>query len=329
MIRTPFTAKAGIHHPLIQSGMSDAGPDLVVAVCEAGALGSLGTMGKSPEQIRDQVAEVRARTAAPFAVNVATFDWAPFWRDVVDAAVHSGAPWVTLSFGDPEYGLRACAEAGVGRIVQVQDLQGAQRALSLGADLVIAQGHEAGGHTGLRGTLSFAAQVLNLAGTTPVGIAGGIGDGRGVAAALAMGAAAAVMGTRFKTCPEFPAHPWEKDEILENDGDDTYAGPETDQAYGLTWPEGVVGRAVGNRFTREWAGRSDDLRAKVAADPRPFGFVRDLVGSGTSVNWAGESAGLVSRSIPAGEVVAEVMRDAEVRLRAVAAMLQPAESSAI
>lgn len=328
MIRTSFTEVFGVRHPLIQAGMGDANPDLVVAVCEAGALGSLGTIGKPLDQVAAEIAEVRSRTNHPFAVNIVTFDWAPFARDMVAVAIKAGAPAITLSFGDPAPGISACHETGVRAMAQVQDLAQARHALALGVDVLVVQGNEAGGHTGLRGTLSFAAQALDLAGETPVAVAGGIADGRGVAAVLALGAAAAVMGTRFKTCTEHPAQPREKTEILQSDGGDTFAGPENDLAYGLVWPPGVVGRAIRNGFTQEWEGKGDTIRQKVAADGRPFGFVMDLYQQGTSVNWAGESAGLVSRSQPAAEVVEDVMREAEERLRSVTAMLQPQKTSA-
>lgn len=311
MLATPFTRAVGIQHPIVQAGMGDAGPDLAVAVSEAGALGSLGTIGKSPSQVADQIAETRSRTSRPFAVNVVTFDWAPFAREHVSVALQAGAPVITLSFGDPASGLAACVEAGVPAIVQVQDVAGLRRAIAARPVLVIAQGGEAGGHTGTRGTLSFAAQALRLAGDVPVGVAGGIADARGVAAALAMGAAAAVVGTRFKTCPEYPGVQRETEEILASDGSNTFAGPENDAVYGLQWPEGVVGRAIRNEFTERWEGRTSEIRERIAAQSRPFELIGEIVASGTSVNWAGESSALVYRVMPAADVVRELVTGAE------------------
>jgi nitronate monooxygenase len=321
MITTPFTKTFGVRHPLIQAGMGGAGPDLVVAASDAGALGSLGTVGLGPGQVSTAIGEIQARTDHPFGVNILMFAWAPFAMGHIDEALRSGARIVTLSFGDPTAGLRACQDAGARTIVQVQDMERARQALDLGADMVIAQGAEAGGHSGTRGTLSFAAQVLGIAGSTPVGVAGGIADGRGVAAVLAMGASAAVVGTRFKVCHEFPSSDREKDEIIRSTGDDTYQGPETDEAIALVWPTGIFGRVVRNDFTDAWVGRREELRQRVAELGPPFGFVGELGRQGTSVNWAGESAGLVDRRQPAADVVDEIMEDAAARLGAVAGLL--------
>jgi nitronate monooxygenase len=308
-LATAFTARFGVEHPIIQAGMGEAGPELAAAVSNAGALGSLGTIGKSPGQVADQVAETRRLTDRPFAVNVVTFDWAPFWGEMVGAAVDAGASIVTLSFGDPTPAMERCKAAGVKTIIQVQNLQLARRALALKPDLLVTQGNEAGGHTGTRGTLSFAAQALDLAGETPVAVAGGIASGRGLAAVLAMGAAAAVVGTRFKATAEYPIAQYQKDQIVASDGSNTTDDELNDAAYGLPWPAGVVGRAVKNAFQAEWEGRAEELRALVASQP-PFQFVGELAGKQASVNWAGESAGLVKAVQPAAEVVAEIVRDA-------------------
>src|SRR5690606_12364077 len=113
-----------------------------------------------------------------------------------------------------------CKSAGIPVIVQAQDMAGARAALDAGVDALIVQGNEAGGHTGRRGTLSFAAEALEVAGDVPVIVAGGIADGRGLAAALAMGAAGVVMGTRFKATPEYRSTPGALDEIVAASGDD-------------------------------------------------------------------------------------------------------------
>lgn len=321
MLTTAFTRRFGVVHPLIQAGMGEAGPDIVLAVCGAGALGSLGTIGKTPDQVAREIGAVRAGTSRPFAVNVVTWEWAPFAGKMVDVVLEAGAPIVTLSFGDPLPGLARCRRAGVRTIVQAQDLGVARAAIAAGADMVVAQGNEAGGHTGRRGTLSFAAEVIEAAGDTPVGVAGGIASGRAMAGVLAMGAAAAVVGTRFKATVEYPTSDQQKQEIVVADGGDTLYDEINDEAYGRLWPGGVTGRAIRNRFTAEWEGRHSELRAAVAAAPQPFGFVRQLAQVGTSVNWGGESAGLVRAVQPAAEVVEEIVREAEELLRAAGALL--------
>ncbi|MCC6381174.1 MAG: nitronate monooxygenase [Dehalococcoidia bacterium] len=321
MLTTAFTRRFGVVHPLIQAGMGEAGPEIVLAVCGAGGLGSLGTIGKNPDQVAGEIAAVRGGTSRPFAVNVVTWDWAPFAGKTLDVVLEAGAPVVTLSFGDPLPGLTRCRAAGVLTIVQAQDMEVARAAIAAGADLVVAQGNEAGGHTGRRGTLSFAAEVLEAAGETPVGVAGGIASGRAMSGVLAMWAAVAVVGTRFKATVEYPASDQQKQEIVAASGADTLYDEINDEAYSMTWPRGVTGRAIRNRFTAEWEERHAELKAAVAAAPRPFGFVRQLAQAGTSVNWGGESAGLVRAVQPAADVVAEMVREAEEQLRAAATLL--------
>ncbi len=303
MLRTPLTERLGIEHPLIQAGMaSDCGARLAAAVSNAGALGSIGSIGGLPDRLAAEIEACRAATTRPFAVNVVTWDWAPFARDLLEVALACGAPIITLSFGDPLPALARCREAGVQVLVQVQDAAGARAALEARPDALIVQGSEAGGHAGRRGTLGFAAQVLDMArepgSDVPVVVAGGIASGRGLAATLAMGAA----------------------------GDDTVKDPIVDDACSLEWPRGVVGRVLANRFTQEWLGRRDELRRAVQdatrASGNPLAFLTALdEDPERSLNWAGESAGQVREVLPAAEVVRAVVREAAELLRRSAALL--------
>jgi nitronate monooxygenase len=336
VLNTALTRLLGITHPVIQAGMgTECGARIAAAVSEAGALGSIGSIGAPPSRLAEEIAACRARTARPFAVNVVTWDWAPFASELVETAIAAGAPVITLSFGEPLPALRRCRAAGVPVIVQVQDLAGARAVLAEKPDALIVQGNEAGGHTGRRGTLGFVAQVLDLAGDVPIVAAGGIGSGRGLAAALAMGAAGAVVGTRFKATHEFgvpgdaDAAPAAlralQDAIVASDGDDTIYDEINDDACGLVWPNGVTGRVLRNRFTREWLGRRDELRRAVAASDaakHPFAFKLALdADPETALNWAGESAGLVHEVSSAADVVASLVGEAETLLRRVPALL--------
>ncbi len=205
-------------------------------------------------------------------------------------------------------------------MVQVQDLDGLRAALDGGADVIIVQGNEAGGHTGRRGTLNFVAQALELAADTPVVAAGGIAGGRGLAAALAMGCAGALMGTRFKATDEYVSEAREKDQVVASDGSNTIYDEINDLAYGELWPNKVSGRTLQSAFTDEWLGRDDELREKVAGYP-PFGFVQELAEKGTIINWAGEASGLVDRVRPAAEIVQQAAAEAEVLLRRTAELV--------
>lgn len=324
-MHTPFTERFGLDHPLVQAGMGhEAGGALAAAVSNAGALGTIGSIGGTPDQLATEIRACRAATNRPFAVNVVTWSWAPWAFELLDVALAERVPIVTLSFGDPVPLLAKCRAAGAKTIVQVQDVAGARDAIAAGPDAVIAQGNEAGGHTGRRGTLSFAAQVLDLAGDVPVLVAGGIGSGRGVAAALAMGASGAVLGTRFKASVEYTGPAPLKEALVASDGSDTLYDEIFDDACGLAWPRRVTGRALQNRFSAEWTGRRDALQREVAKRP-PFGFVAELAGDRTTeINWAGESAGLIDRIRPAAEIVRAVIAEAEHRLRDITALLDSA-----
>lgn len=327
MIATSFTRSFGIDHPIIQAGMaSDSGWLLASAVSNAGGLGTLGSIGRTPDNLRDEIRRCRDATNRPFSVNIATFDWAPFAAQLLDVALDEQVPIVTLSFGEFVPALQRCRTAGVKVFVQTQTMAATREALGAGSDLIIVQGHEAGGHTGKRGTLSFAAQALNVANETPIAIAGGVGDGRGLAAALAMGASAVVMGTRFKATPEFGPmlnhDAVQKDAIVASDGDNTVQDPITDIALGMTWPPDIAGRVLSNRFTKEWLGRGPQLRQEVASVPEQFGWTtRNNQEPDTTLNWAGESAGLVDAISPASEIVTETVAEAEALLRRIGRLL--------
>ena len=145
----------GIDHPIIQAGMgSDCGAALAAAVSNAGALGSVGSIGRSPAGLESELALTKQSTDRPWAVNILTFDWAPFAGALVDVAIAARAPVITLSFGDSVPALEKCNAAGIPTIVQVQTFAAAQRTLEARPAAIIVQGNEAGGHTGQRGTLS-------------------------------------------------------------------------------------------------------------------------------------------------------------------------------
>jgi nitronate monooxygenase len=310
MLSTELTRRLGIDHPIVQAGMGDAaGRDLAAAVSNAGGLGTIGTIGRTAEQTEEEIAATRAM-AGPFAVNIICFDWAPWAGDILDATIEARPPAITLSFGDPGPGLARCKAAGIPALVQVQDMAGLRKGIAGLADFVIVQGHEAGGHTGYRGTLSFVAQALEMAGEIPVIAAGGVGNGRGLAAALAMGCAGVVMGTRFKATPEYQGNARERQQIVESDGSNTLSDEILDIALGIEWPNGIAGRALRSPFTEEWEGRAEELRSKVAGYPM-WGFITELAEAGNAINWAGESSGLVGEVLSAAEVVARTVAEAE------------------
>jgi nitronate monooxygenase len=169
--------------------------------------------------------------------------------------------------------------------------------------------------------LSFGAQVLEAAGEVPVALAGGVGNGRGLAAALAMGASGIVMGTRFKASEEFACSPTQKDAIRASDGSNTLADAVFDAPYPINWPSGVVGRALRNKYSDEWQGRVAEVRERAAAGA-PFAYAMDLARDPeTVINWAGQASGLIDEVLPAARIVGDTVRQAEALLRAVATLL--------
>ncbi|MEO9254756.1 MAG: nitronate monooxygenase, partial [Tepidiformaceae bacterium] len=248
--------------------------------------------------------------------------WAPFADEVVELVIAERPPAVVLSFGDPIPALRRCQQAGLKTIVQVQDLAGAKAALAAGPDALIVQGNEAGGHTGRRSTLSFAAQVLDLAGDIPGVIAGGVATGRGLAAALAMGGAGVVMGTRFKATLEFGGQQLHKEAIVGSDGSNTVYNEVVDLVRGGRWPNGVTGRAIRNSLIAEWEDKPGELEQTVQSLEKPWSFMAQYEDDAEKqLNFAGEASGLVHEILPAAEVVRRTIAEAEELLAKVAGMV--------
>ncbi len=159
---------------------------------------------------------------------------------------------VMLSFGDPRALIEPIRRAGAALIVQVTDLEEARKAIDVRADVIVAQGTEAGGHGGRRSTLPFVPVVVDLAAPTPVLAAGGIADGRGVAAALALGAAGALLGTRFLVALEALVTSWVTKAIIEGGGEDTERSRVSDIARGSPWPSKYPARTLRNAFFDRW-----------------------------------------------------------------------------
>lgn len=323
MLRTELTRRFGIEHPIISAGMGGgSGPELAAAVSNAGGLGSLATIAVPTAAVAGLIAKTRELTSKPFAVNIVTWPWAPFADEIVDIAIAERPPAVVLSFGDPIPALRRCQDAGLKTIVQVQDLAGAKAALAAGPDALIVQGNEAGGHTGRRSTLNFATQVLDLAGDIPIIIAGGVATGRGLAAALAMGGAGVVMGTRFKATLEFGGEQLHKDAIVGSDGSNTVYNEIVDLARGGRWPNGVTGRVIRNSFVAEWEDKPMELEHTVQSFEKPWSFMAQYATDAEKqLNWAGEASGLVHEVLPAAEVVRRTVEEAEGLLARVAGVV--------
>ncbi|MFF5494067.1 NAD(P)H-dependent flavin oxidoreductase [Streptomyces aquilus] len=222
---------------------------------------------------------------------------------------------VLLSFGDPAPFADRIRDAGARLMVQVTTLDEARRALDAGADFVVAQGGEAGGHGGLRATLPFVPAVADLAAPTPVLGAGGIADGRGLAAVLALGAAGAVIGTRFQASQEALVAPELMKRLLAAGSEDTERNRVLDIARGAPWPDHYTARTLRNAVIDRWRGREEELRQDAAARQA----YRDAARGGALdvvPVWAGEALDLVTEVASATDLVTEIAERAEQALAA-------------
>lgn len=322
MLRTRVTETFGITHPVMSAPMAlHTGGRLAGAVTAAGGLGSFGGThpARGPDWIEAEIATIREATDGPFAIGFITA-FIPMFEPLFDAALRATErpAVVALSFGDPQPWLDRAKEAGATVMCQVQTLQDAARAVDAGADVLVVQGTEAGGHTGTMSLLPFLAAAAGRWPHVPLLAAGGIGDGRTLAAALLAGADGAWLGTSFMATAEaVEVHDVNKELIVASDGGDTVLDRAYDILSGLPWPEGIGVRTRRNRFTDEWSGREVELlerREEFASPsgPPPFDSPPD---PDADMVLYGQSAAFVPAVRPAAEVVHTVCREAEAILR--------------
>ena len=303
MIVTPLCELLGIQHPIVQGGMAWVSTaELVVAVSEAGGLGVIGAGNAPPDFVRDQVRQVKNGTDRPFAVNVPLFS--PFVETVMEICIEEQVPVVATGAGSPAQYIPRLKEAGIKVIPVVASVALAKRLERAGADAVVAEGMESGGHIGDVATLPLVPQVVDAV-SIPVIAAGGIADGRGLAAALALGAAGVQMGTRFICATECIAHINYKDKIVQ-------AGDRATETAGHSTGHPV--RALRNPMVREFVRLEKEGVSEGMILEFGTGKLRLAVVQGDTVNgsmMAGQSAGLVNDIAPARELIQRIVSDAE------------------
>jgi nitronate monooxygenase len=314
-MRTRITELFGIRYPLVLAPMTGtATARLAAAVSEAGGLGMIGTMAQAPDWLEAQVADVRRGTDSSFGIGFV--QWALDKNPALwEAGLRLQPHVVSLSFGSPEVHIERAKMAGIHVLYQAQTVELARRAAAAGADAVVAQGTEAGGHTGFVSTLPLVPAVVDAIHPVPVIAAGGIADGRGVAAALMLGAEGVWMGTRFVASVEAQAHTNAKQRVIDARTGDTVLTHVFDIAQGMDWPEQHPGRAILNGFTGRWHGREQELREAVDYERR---VVAGAVAGGDmefAPVYAGEASGLIASVRPAGEIVRDLFEEAEAILR--------------
>ncbi|MDF3300544.1 NAD(P)H-dependent flavin oxidoreductase [Streptomyces tropicalis] len=312
-LSTAFTKLFGVRHPIALAPMGgSAGGALTAAVSRGGGLGLLGSGNGAPDWLAREVPLITQGTDRPWGVGLLT--WQIDARAVERALEYEPAA-VMFSFGDPSAYAERVRRAGAALIVQVTDLEEARQAVDLGADVIVAQGTESGGHGARHGrsTLPFVPLVVDLAHPVPVLAAGGIADGRGLAAALALGAEGAVVGTRLQATAEALVHPSTAAALVEGRGEDTERSRVLDIVRGSAWPSRYTARTLGHRHLDRWRGRE----AELAADPQARAAYEEDVGRGEVPPlpvWAGEAVDLVADLPPAADLVAAMAEQAEAAL---------------
>lgn len=311
-MRTRLTEMLGIEHPVMLAGMGGVSySDLVVAVCEAGGFGCLGASMMTTDQMVAEIRAVKARTARPFGVDLLTAAPGDLVGQV-ERLIDEGSKVFVAGLGVPVEVVDLCHQHGVLVINMCGKVAHARRAVDAGCDLVVAQGTEAGGHTGKIATMPLVPAVVDAVGDkVPVVAAGGIVDGRGLAAAMALGADGVWVGTRFIATPEARGVPGYKDALLRASED----GTTITRAY-----TGKTMRVVANSYTRWWEEHPEELQ------PFPMQVVRamddqalHLGGDDTTLGvdpdrecfMAGQGVGTIRGMIPAGEIVRRMVAEAE------------------
>ena len=316
MIHTPVCDLLQIRHPIVLGGMAGAtSVPLVAAVSNAGGLGTLGIARTPAEQIPKDIEAVRKATAGPFGVNFLLF----LAREpAIDAALNARPPVFSAAWARADQDLRAlfgrAHDAGSKVIYMAGTVPEALRAKAAGADVIVAQGTEGGGHVGWMATMTVLPMVVDAVGLTPVLAAGGIADGRGLAAALALGAQGALLGTRFLATKESPLHPNFKQAVLDSDGHDTVLTEIPDIARANVWP-GAMARARRNAFIERWAGREWELRARQSEVAVALERARETGDTDNASLLIGQDAGLIHDIPSAGEIVERIVAEAEELLK--------------
>jgi len=307
-IRNRLTATLGIEHPVLLAPMDViSGGKLAAAVSHAGGLGLLGGGYGEAEWIDQQwTLAGNARIGCGFIT----------WRlaehpEVLDTVLAHQPAAVMLSFGDPAPFAAAIHAAGARLICQVQTLAQAREAAAAGADVIIAQGTEAGGHGQSQTLFTLLPQVVDACPDISVVAAGGIADGRGLAAAMMLGAEGALIGTRFYASEEADGHPEAKRRIVAAEGGQSVRSVVFDLARKTSWPEPYTGRVLRNRHTERWLGREAELAANADEVARDYAAARERGDFDVAGVIAGDACGLIHDIPRAGEIVERVVAEAE------------------
>ena len=322
MLQTAFTRLVGIDHPVVCAGMGSGASDggLAGAVSEGGGLGVIGASGLAPEDVTTMAERARELTSKPFGINLLLFGA----EELLDLVLSLEPAVLSTAWPRDDQDLQAiftrAHETGAKVMHMVPTVDDAKRAAEAGADVIVAQGTDGGGHIGEVGTTVIVRQVVKAVAPLPVLAAGGLADGAGLASALALGADGVLLGTRFLAAEEGPMPDWYKQAIVESDGYDTVVTTVADTLSGQDWP-GAWGRVLRTSIIEEWLGREPELRRRRGEVRAALAKAWESAPPYPGPIWAGQSAGLIDAVEPAGEIVARIVAEAEEILRGLDARL--------
>ncbi|TDR88064.1 NAD(P)H-dependent flavin oxidoreductase [Enterovirga rhinocerotis] len=311
-IETALTRRLGLSVPVILAPMAlVSGGALAAAVSRGGGLGLIGGGYAEGDWLSEQIAH-----AGNAEIGIGFITWALARNpDLLAVALDRRPRAIFLSFGDLRPFAPAIARAGIPLICQVQTLHDAEIALGEGASVLVAQGTEAGGHGGGRSTMALVPEIADMAGDVPVAAAGGIVDGRGLAASLMLGAGGAVCGTAFFASRESLSHAKAKERAVAASGDETVRDALFDLVRGRDWPTRWTNRTLRNDYHRGWSTRLHTLREQMT-EQRPRYFAAQEAGDmDVAATIVGEGVGLVRDIEPAGTILDRMVAEAEARLR--------------
>ncbi len=309
-----LTRALGVEHPILLAPMDlVSGARLTAAVSHAGAFGILGAGYGDRDWLTRELASLKtllAQRPAPFGIGFITWSLAK-QPDVLDLALATCPRAIMLSFGDPKPFAAAIKAAGALMICQVQSEALAEQALNAGADVLVAQGTEAGGHGADRNLIDLLPTIVDLAaGRAPVVAAGGIADGRGFVAARVLGAAGVLLGTRFYASVEADGFDEAKRRICAAKGGDTIRSIIFDISRNAVWPEPFTGRCLVNDQVRRWRGREVEMLQNVNAIAAEYRAARAAGNFDIAAVIAGEAVALIHDIPPAATIIARIVSEA-------------------
>ena len=312
MIHTRICNLLGIPHPIVLGGMGTATTaPLVAAVSNAGGFGTLGTSAFNAATLDAEIGAIRERTDKPFGINHLLFQ---IQEDMFAVTLRVRPALAAFAWARKDQDLRdyfkRAHDAGCKVMYMAGEVAEALRAAEAGADVLVAQGTEAGGHVAWMASLPLVPMMVKAVAPLPVLSAGGIADGRGLAAALALGAEGVLLGTRFMATPEAPIHTNFKQAIVNSDGHDTVLTEIPDLATQRVWP-GAMSRAQRNKFIERWAGREWALRQNAREIGKQVLAARAAGDVDNASLSFGQDAGLIDSIKSVREVIQDIIKEAE------------------